>query len=651
MDNRLTIIIKYFYVYPLDINKIGNIMKFKQIYLIASLFLLLITSTFPQNLQRKDIPDKYKWNLEDIYKSHQDWLADKDNISKKINEIVKYKGHLAESPDQLLNALKTFFDAYKSLSRLSDYASRISDEDLRISDNQALLQSASTLGTEFSEKTSFLNPEILKIDPSKIEMFFKEKPSLEEYKMFIADIQRLRAHTLSESEETLLASFGLITDTPVNVYNIFNNAEQPRAQITLSSGEKVDLSSSAYTKYRSLSNRDDRKLIFSALFNNYSKFQNTLGADLTGKLKTDFVYAKNRKYNSSMESSLSNVNVPVSVYENLVKQIHKSLPTLYRVLDLKKKLLGVDTLHYYDLYTSIAKKVDMKFTIDQGEKVILDALKPMGQDYTANLKFAYDNRWVDLMPTEGKRSGAYETGASYDVHPYILTNWNGDYESVTTLAHESGHMMHSLYSNKTQTFANSQYPIFVAEIASTINETLLNNYMVKNAENDDERLFLLGNYLDLLRNTIFRQTMFAEFEWEIHKVVEKGDPLTGEHMSSIYYNIVKTYYGNDQGKCIVDPYIAYEWEYIPHFFNYTYYVYQYATSLIYATAFAEKIVNEGQPAVDKFYNILKGGYSDYPLNLIKKAGIDPLSSEAFEITMNKMNKVMDQIDQIIARKK
>ncbi|MDR3609317.1 MAG: oligoendopeptidase F [Ignavibacteriaceae bacterium] len=626
-------------------------MKFKQICLFLFAFFLSTLNLFPQNLQRKDIPDKYKWNLDDIYKSRQDWLADKDKISNKIDEIVKYKGHLAESPDILLNALKSYFDATKDFNKLSDYASRISDEDLRISDNQALLQQASALGTEFSEKTSFLNPEIIKIDPSKIEMFFKEKPALEEYKMFIADIQRLRDHTLTEAEETLLASFGLITDTPVNVYNIFNNAEQPTPQITLSTGEKINLSSSAYTKYRSVGNRDDRKIIFSSLFNNYSKFQNTLGADLTGKVKTDFVYAKDRKYNSSMEASLSNFNVPVSVYENLVKQIHNNLGTLHRILDLKKKLLGVDTLHYYDLYTSIAKKVDMKYSVDEGEKVILDALKPMGQDYITNLKYAYDNRWVDLMPTEGKKSGAYESGASYDAHPYILTNWNDDYESVTTLAHESGHMMHSFYSNKTQTYANSQYPIFVAEIASTINETLLNNYMVKISKSDDEKLFLLGNYLDLLRNTVFRQTMFAEFEWEIHKIVEKGDPLTGEQMSKIYYNIVKTYYGNDQGKCIVDPYIAYEWEYIPHFFNYTYYVYQYATSLIYATAFAEKIVNEGQPAVDKFYNILKGGYSDYPLNLIKNAGIDPLSSEAFEITMKKMNNVMDQIDALISKKK
>jgi oligoendopeptidase F len=623
-------------------------MQAKKIIPISFMLLLFSSLLLPQELQRKDVPDKYKWNLQDVYKSNADWLKDKDIISQKIDELVKFKGHLAESPDILLSASKNYYETIKSFYKLSDYAQRLADEDLRNMDNQALYQQANALGTQFGEKTAFLNPEIISIEPSKIDDFFRQKPALEEYRMFITDIQRLRAHTLSENEESILASFGLITDTPINVYGIFNNAEQPKEKITLSTGENIDLSSSAYTKYRTVSNREDRKLIFSTFFNNYGKFQNTIGANLTGKIKTDYVYAKNRKFNSSMEASLTSFNVPVSVYENLVKQIHNNLPTLHRFLDLKKKLLGVDTLHYYDLYTSIAKKVDMKFSVDDGEKTILDALKPMGKDYLTNLKYAYDNRWVDLMPNEGKRSGAYESGAAYDVHPYILTNWNGDYESVTTLAHESGHMMHSFYSNKNQTYPNSQYPIFVAEIASTINETLLNNYMVKNSNSKEEKLFLLGSYLDLLRNTIFRQTMFAEFEWELHKIVEKGDPLTGEQMSQIYYNIVKTYYGNDLGKCVVDPYIAYEWEYIPHFINYTYYVYQYATSLIYATAFAEKIVNDGQPAVNNFYNILKGGYSDYPLNLIKKAGIDPLSPEAFEITMKKMNKIMDQIEEIAA---
>ncbi len=626
-------------------------MHFIQYFTILTFIFLFASIEFPQQLERKDIPEKYKWNLQDIYKSKADWLKDKDVVVKQIDEIAAFKGHLAESSDMFLKAMVTYFSASKTFSKLSDYAQRLSDEDLRNSENQALTQQTNILGTQFSEKSAFLNPEILTIESAVIDKFFKEKPALDEYKMFISDIQRLKPHTLSEAGENILASFGLITDTPPNVYGIFTNAEFPRVNVTLSTGEKVDLSASAYTRYRAVGNRNDREKIFTAFFNNYSHFQNTIGTNLTGKVKIDYVYAKNRNFKDCMDASLSNFNVPVSVYENLITQIHKSLPTLHRILDLKKKLLGVDTLHYYDLYTSLAKKVDMKYSVDEGEKLILDALKPMGPDYIKNLKFAYENRWVDLMPNEGKRSGAYETGASYDVHPFILTNWNGDYESVTTLAHESGHMMHSFYSNKNQLYAKSQYPIFVAEIASTINETLLNNYLVKNSKSDDEKLFLLGSYLDLLRNTVFRQTMFAEFEWEIHKIVEKGESLTGEQMSSIYYNIVKTYYGNDQGKCIVDPYIAYEWEYIPHFINYTYYVYQYATSLIYATAFAEKITNDGQPAVDNFYNILNGGYSDYPLNLIKKAGLDPLSSEAFDITMNKMNKVMDQIEAIIANRK
>ena len=310
-------------------------------------------------------------------------------------------------------------------------------------------------------------------------------------------------------------------------------------------------------------------------------------------------------------------------------------------------MLGVDTLHYYDLYTSLVKKVDLHFTVEQGQQAILDALTPLKSEYLSTVKKSFDNRWIDFIPTEGKRSCSYSTGGAYDVHPYILMNWNDDYESLSTLAHELGHTMHSFYSNTNQPFAKADYATFVAEIASTINETLLNNYMVKNAKNDDEKLFLLGSYLDLLRTTIFRQTSFAEFELEIHKRVEAGQPLTGDDLCNIYYDIVKKYYGHDAGHCVVDPYIQYEWAYIPHFMGYTYYVFQYSTSLIYATAFAEKIVNEGTPAVDNFYKILKGGGSKYAVELIKDAGIDPLSSEPFELTMKKMNKVMDQMEEIL----
>ncbi len=620
---------------------------------VTSIFFVIFFFTgvcVAQNLERKDVPEKYKWKLSDLYPNEAAWLKDKDNILKKLDEVTKYKEHLADNARTLTAALNIYFDMTKQFYRFAEYAYRLSDQDLRNSQNQSLTQQVSHLGTEISEKTAFLNPEILRIDPEKIKSFLDENKGLVQYKMFIEDIQRLRKHTLPEAEEKILASFGTVTETPENVYSIFSNAEFPFTKVKLSDGEEVKLTPSAYTKYRSIPNRNDREKVFDAFFKKYGEFKNTIGANLGGKIKSDWTYAKDRNYKSSLEAALDVNNIPVSVYKNLIKQIHKSLPTLHRFLELKKKMLGVDTLHYYDLYTPIVKKVDMKFDLPEGQKTILEALKPLGENYITTIKKAFNNRWIDYMPTNGKKSGAYSSGESYDVHPYILTNWNGDYESVSTLAHELGHSMHSYFSNTNQTFANSQYPIFVAEIASTLNETLLNDYMVKKSKSDKEKLYLLGSYLELLRTTIFRQTQFAEFELAMHQIAEKGEPITGETLSKEYSKIVKQYYGNDDGYCIVDPYIAYEWEYIPHFM-YNFYVYQYSTSLIYATAFAEKILKEGKPAVDKYFNILKGGSSEYPIDLIKKAGLDPLSSEPFDLTMNKMNKVMDQIEEIITKEK
>lgn len=600
-----------------------------------------------QEIDRKDVPLKYTWNLQEIFPSKDSWNKSYDEVSNQIDEIEKYKGRLDQSAQTLYNTINLYFDALKGLNRIYSYAGQLSDQDLGNSENQALNQKAANLGTRFSEKTSFISPEILAIDSAKIKKFFSEKKELSEYSMFINDIQRLRKHTLSSDEEKLLASFNLPQGTFADVYNIFNNAEMPYPKVKLSSGEEVSLSSSAYTKYRTVENRKDREKVFEAFFENYKNYQNTIAANYAGKVKFDYVYAKDRKYSSALAAALDANNIPTSVYENLVTEIHNNLPTLKRFLNLKKKMLGVDTLHYYDLYTPLVKKVDLNYTIEEGQQTILKALEPLGSEYISTLKKAFSDRWIDYLPTKGKKSGAYSNGSVYDVHPYILTNWTDDYNSLTTLAHELGHTMHSYFSNKNQTFANSNYSIFVAEIASTFNENLLNNYMVKNAKTKEEKLFLLGSYLELLRTTIFRQTLFAEFELKVHQMVENNEPVTGEALSSLYYNLVKEYYGNDEGVCIVDPYIAYEWEYIPHFVNYTYYVYQYSTSLIYSTALAEKVIDEGQPAVDKYYNLLKGGSSDYPINIIKKAGIDPLSPEPFELTVKKMNDIMDQIEKLL----
>lgn len=604
-------------------------------------------NSFSQTLTREAINPKYTWNLEDLYKSEQEWLADKERLAEKIKLIADYKGKLSKSAQNLYSGLKLYFETYKEFLKFNSYAFQKRDEDLRNSDNQGKEQIASNLGSQFSQTASFINPEIVKIAPNTIKKYFQQKKELNEFKMFIDDIQRMREHTLSADEEKILASFGIVSRTPSNVYGIFNNAEMPFAEVKLSNGEKVKLTSSAYTRHRSTENRQDRRNIFEQFFNSYGKFQNTLGANFAGKLQSDFTFAKNKKFSSSIEYSLNENNIPVSVYENLINQIHKSLPALHRFLELKKRMLGVDTLYYYDLYTPLVKQLAMKYTIEEGQQIILQALKPLGNDYNNTLKTAFNNRWIDYYPTEGKRSGAYSNGSVYDVHPFILTNWNDDYESLSTLAHELGHTMHSYFSNKTQPFVNSRYSIFVAEIASTVNETLMNEYMVKNAKTKEEKLFLLGSYLDLLRTTIFRQTLFAEFELKVHQIIEKDEPLTGEAISKIYFDLVKNYYGHDNGVCIIDPYIAYEWAYIPHFINYSYYVYQYATSLIFATAIGQRIIDEGKQAVDDYYKLLTGGSSKYPIDLIKDTGIDPLSSQPFELTIKRMNFVMDEIEKLL----
>jgi len=607
--------------------------------------------SFAQNKERKDVPEKYKWDNSIIYKNVDEWNKDKETILAQIETLKSFQGKMGKNADLFYTTLRIYFDIYKLFYKLSDYAFRIADEDLRVSANQSLNQISTTISTKLGEAASFINPEILSLDAEKIKKFFVEKKELSEFKFYINDILRLRPHTLTAREEEILASAGLITSTPSELHSIFDNAERPNASIKLSNGTKIELNAANYYKYRTSQNRKDRELVMKSMFENYKKFQNTMGANLAGKLRADYFYAKNRKYETVLASSLNANNIPVSVYENLINQIHKNLPTLHRFLKLKAKMLGVDKLHYYDLYTPLVKSVEFKFSIEEGQKLLLDVFKPLGDEYVSTVRKSFDERWIDYIPTTGKRSGAYSSGAQYNLHPYILMNWTDDYESVSTLAHELGHTMHSYYSNKYQAFVDAQYAAFVAEIASTINEDLLNNFMVNKVKKDEEKLYLLGSYLDLLRTTIFRQTSFAEFEWEIHKRIEKGEPLTGEDMSKIYYEIVKKYYGHDSGACVVDDYIACEWAYIPHFVNYTYYVYQYSTSLIYATAFAEKIVKEGKPAVDKFYNILNGGSSAYPIDLIKKAGLDPLSSEAFDLTMAKMNKVMDQMEEILKKKK
>ena len=595
---------------------------------------------------REEIDERYRWKLEDLYPTIEEWKRHKNAIAQQIDRLVEYKGRLAESAATLGAALSLYFELRKGFYKLHSYAHQLSDQDVRVAAHQEFMQEIQSLGTIFGEKTAFLVPELTYTDPEILENYLNTTPALEEFSMFLQDIQRMREHTLSEAEETLLASVGDVTGATENVFNIFSNAEFPYPEVTLSSGEAVTLTSPNYSKHRTSAVREDRQKVMQSFFDAHGQFKNTFGANLAANLKSDYFYAKNRKYASCLEASLMHDNIPVSVYENLIEQIHKNLPSLHRFLDLKRRLLGLDELHYYDLYASIVKDVELSYTIEEGQALILESLQPLGDEYLDRLRYGFEHRWIDYMPTPGKRSGAYSNGAAYDEHPYILMNWNGDYDSLSTLTHEIGHTMHSYFSNSSQPFAKSDYSIFVAEIASTFNENLLHDHLIARAATTEEKLFLLGHYLESLRGTIFRQVQFAEFEWEIHKKIEAGEALSGESLSALYAGLTKRYYGHEQGICLLDDYVQYEWAFIPHFY-YNFYVFQYATSLIYSTALTEKVSRQEERAVEKYLRLLKSGASDYPIELIRDAGIDPLSSEAFELTMQRMNRTIDQIEELI----
>jgi len=442
----------------------------------------------------------------------------------------------------------------------------------------------------------------------------------------------------------------MVSDVPHSVYGTFSNAEMPKPEVTLSNGEKIEIGSSEYNQYRASANRHDREIVFKAYWDNYAKFRASYGEMLYGKVKTDMFDSKARHYDSSLEAALYPSNIPVEIYHSLVDNVNKSLPAFHRYLKIKKRMMGVDTLKYLDLYAPVVKNVDLKYSYEDATKIVLEALKPMGNEYVATVKKAIDERWIDAFPTPGKQSGAYSNGADYDGHPYILLNYNNLYDDVSTLAHELGHTMQSYFSNKKQPYPMADYETFVAEVASTFNEVLLFNYIIGTVKDDDVKLSLLMNWLDRFKGTLFRQTQFAEFELKIHEEAEAGKPLTGDTFSKIYKDIVNKYYGHDQGICRVDDNISMEWAFIPHFYR-NFYVFQYSTSFTASISLAEKVMSGDQKALKNYMDFLSAGGSDYPIELLKKAGVDMTSTDPFEKTTASMNKVMDEIEKILDKKK
>lgn len=614
--------------------------------LTLTLSALLPVYSGPMDKDRSGIDVKYKWNLNDIYPSLDAWEKEKTTLSKSYDKISAFKGRLAESGAVLKEALDTYYRNEKEFVKFYVYANMLSDQDTRQSEPMRMKQEASQMLTDLNKAASYIDPEILEIPADKMASFFKSEPGLETYRQRIDDIQRRRAHTLNAAQESLIAEAGRMAGTASEVYSILSNADLPYPTVKLSNGEEVRLDASAYVLNRARPDRDDRKLVFNSFFSSLNDFSRTFGTELYGEVQKDIFYKNARKYHSSLESALDRNNIPTSVYTKLIENAHKNLDTFHRYLRLRKRLLGVDEIHYYDIYAPVVKNVDLNYTYEQAMDIIKEALSVLGKKYVATLDRAEKERWIDVFPNTGKQSGAYSNGNAYDVHPYILLNFNGKYDDVSTLAHELGHTMHSYFSNKNQPYHNADYPIFLAEVASTANEALLIDYMLKKIDNKQEKLSLLGSYIDGFKGTLFRQTQFAEFELKIHELAEKGEALTGDRFSELYLQILKEYYGHDKNVMVIDDQFAIEWAYIPHFY-YNFYVYQYSTSFMAAQALAEKMLSGDSKMVDKYLAFLSSGNSDYAIPTLKKVGIDMTTDEPFTLAMVKMNRVMDEIEEIL----
>lgn len=616
------------------------------------LFLVVVTlcqnHLLAQTRQRADVPAEYTWRLEDLYASDELWNQTKDKLVSQLDGILKYKGRLAGSASDLLACLDFNSRLSKEFHRLSSYAAMRSDEDTRNSKYLAMKLETDQLRTDYHSKASFIEPEIARMNKGTIDKYIEQAPALKVYRMYLHDVLRTKDHKLSEKEEKILAEAGMLADGPASINSVFSNAELPYPEIKLSDGTVAKLDKAGYARYRAVQNRQDRQAVFQAFWRLFDSFKGTFGVQLYANVNKDIFYARTRGYKSSLESALDKDNIPTEVYRALVENVNNNLDSFHRYLNLKKRMLGVDRLEYCDVYAPVVKGVDLRYTFDEAKALVLDAVKPLGNDYCLVAKQAFDNRWIDVYPTPAKRAGAYANGSAYDVHPYMLLNFNGQYDDVSTLAHELGHAVHSYYSNKSQPYPTADYSIFVAEVASTFNEALLIHKMLRAVKDTDARLSLLMNYLDVIKQTVFRQTQFAEFELRIHEKAEQGQALTGDVLNQLYGDILKRYYGHDKGICRIDDLYAVEWAYVPHFY-YNFYVYQYSTSFTAATALVEKVLADEEGAAQKYIEFISSGGSDYPIDLLKKAGVDMTTSEPFRKTMAAMNRIMDQIEEALKK--
>ncbi len=591
--------------------------------------------------QRSDIPEKDKWAIEDMYATDEAWEQDLARAKEMPEKIASYKGLLSTDSAKLLEYLRADDDMTVLLESLINYAQRRNDEDTRDAKYQDMVSRLEMLFVEISGAAAFVTPEILSIDDDTMERFFREQPEMELYRLCIDRVRRKRAHILSEAEERIMALTGEMTGSPDNIFSMFNDADLKFPDATDKDGNKHQVTHGSYIPLMHSNDRELRKSAFESLYGVYENFRNTSAAVLASQVKCLTFRARARKYDSTLQAALDGNEVPVEVYKQLIEAVHENMHYMYKYVKLRKKLLGVDELHAYDLYAPIVSDIEVKIPFDQAKQEVYDSLAPMGEDYRAIFSQGITDRWIDVYENEGKRSGAYSAGAR--VHPYVLLNHKDTLDSEFTLAHEMGHAIHSYLSNKNQPVVYADYVIFVAEVASTCNESLLMQHLLRITTDKKRRAYLINYFLEQFRTTLYRQTMFAEFELMINEKAENGESLTADVLCELYRQLNILYYGED---IVIDHELDMEWSRIPHFY-YNYYVYQYATGFSAAIALSQRILKEDAPAVKDYIGFLSGGCSKDPISLLKGAGVDMTSTKPVTDALKLFGELIDEMEELM----
>ncbi len=590
---------------------------------------------------RSEIPVEKRWATEDLYASDSDWEQDYEAISADLQQVEQYKGHLGESAQTLLAYLDLEDALSARLERLGQYAHLNSDVDTTNTEYQAMNMKARMLRSKFGEMVAFASPEIMEIPVETLTAYRESDEHYHVYDRYFEVLERERAHTRSKEMEELLASANEMAGSPQNIYALFNNADVTFPSIKDENGEEAQVTHGRFIGYLENSDRTVRKAAFDSVYETYKQYINTISSTYSANIKQAQFFAKARGYSSTRNMYTSRNGVPETVYDNLIEAVHEGLPSMYRYVALRKKMLKVDELHMYDVYVPVVPECKVTIPIEEAKATILEALKPMGETYLNALKMGFDSRWVDACENVGKRSGAYSSGGL--VHPYVLMTYQGTMDNMFTLAHEMGHSMHSYFSAQAQPHQTSHYVIFVAEVASTCNEMLLTRYLLKTTKDPMMRAYVINHFLDSVKGTLYRQTMFAEFEMKAHRMAEEGQALTSKSLSDMYYELNKLYFGPDM---VSDDLIRYEWARIPHFYT-PFYVYQYSTGISAAVALSDRILKEGEPAVQDYFKFLKGGGSKDPIDLLKLAGVDMSSPEPVRAAVRLFDEMLTELESLL----